>query len=45
MYLILQNNTEQQQPDLPKGPPVTVFVGNITDRAPDTLVRQILQVS
>ncbi|XP_055943656.1 RNA-binding protein 25-like isoform X2 [Argiope bruennichi] len=29
--------------DSPKGPPVTVFVGNITDRAPDNLVRQILQ--
>ena len=25
------------------GPSVTVFVGNITDRAPDNMVRQILQ--
>ncbi|XP_013775685.1 RNA-binding protein 25-like [Limulus polyphemus] len=28
---------------VPKGPPVTVFVGNITERASDLLVRQILQ--
>ncbi|GFY67867.1 RNA-binding protein 25 [Trichonephila inaurata madagascariensis] len=35
------NNLEHQES--PKGPPVTVFVGNITDRAPDNLVRQILQ--
>ena len=27
------------------GPSVTVFVGNITDRAPDNMVRQILQHS
>lgn len=25
------------------GPTVTVFVGNITDRAPDNMIRQILQ--
>lgn len=25
-----------------QGPPVTVFVGNITERAPDTMIRQIL---
>lgn len=25
------------------GPSVTVFVGNITDRAPDNMIRQILQ--
>ncbi|XP_017770263.1 PREDICTED: RNA-binding protein 25 isoform X2 [Nicrophorus vespilloides] len=25
-----------------QGPPVTVFVGNITEKAPDTMVRQIL---
>ncbi|XP_035228240.1 RNA-binding protein 25-like isoform X2 [Stegodyphus dumicola] len=40
-YRKYENHVEQ--PELPKGPPVTVFVGNITDRAPDTLVRQILQ--
>lgn len=28
--------------DIPKGPPVTVFVGNITDKAPDLMIRQIL---
>lgn len=39
-YRKYENNTEQE---VPKGPPVTVFVGNITDRAPDTLVRQVLQ--
>lgn len=29
-------------PDAPKGPPVTVFVGNITEKAPDLMIRQIL---
>lgn len=29
-------------PGQPTGPPVTVFVGNITERAPDILVRQML---
>lgn len=28
--------------DIPKGPPVTVFVGNITEKAPDLMIRQIL---
>ncbi|KAG8185834.1 hypothetical protein JTE90_024808 [Oedothorax gibbosus] len=40
-YRKYDNNVEHHEP--PKGPPVTVFVGNITDRAPDNLVRQILQ--
>ncbi|XP_015923436.1 RNA-binding protein 25 isoform X4 [Parasteatoda tepidariorum] len=40
MYKKYENHVEQE---VPKGPPVTVFVGNITDRAPDNLVRQILQ--
>ncbi|XP_067119805.1 RNA-binding protein 25 isoform X2 [Centruroides vittatus] len=31
------------QPQEPKGPPVTVFVGNITERASDSLIRQLLQ--
>uniref|UniRef100_A0A8D8R6G0 RNA-binding protein 25 n=1 Tax=Cacopsylla melanoneura TaxID=428564 RepID=A0A8D8R6G0_9HEMI len=29
--------------DIPKGPPVTLFVGNITERAPDPMIRHILQ--
>ena len=29
-------------PEVPAGPPVTVFVGNISEKATDTLVRQIL---
>lgn len=29
----------------PTGPMITVFVGNITERAPDMLVRQLLSVS
>lgn len=29
-------------PEIPKGPPVTVFVGNITEKAPDLMIRQIL---
>ncbi|XP_023231414.1 RNA-binding protein 25-like [Centruroides sculpturatus] len=33
------------QPQEPKGPPVTVFVGNITERASDSLIRQLLQVN
>ena len=28
--------------DIPTGPPVTVFVGNITERAPDAMVRHLL---
>jgi len=28
--------------DVPTGPPVTVFVGNITERAPDAMVRHLL---
>ncbi|GIY06696.1 hypothetical protein CDAR_578031 [Caerostris darwini] len=35
-----ENNVEHE---IPKGPPVTVFVGNITERASDNLIRQILQ--
>lgn len=34
-------NTSVSQ-DIPKGPPVTVFVGNITEKAPDLMIRQIL---
>lgn len=34
-------NTSASQ-DIPKGPPVTVFVGNITEKAPDLMIRQIL---
>ncbi|XP_026680966.1 RNA-binding protein 25 [Diaphorina citri] len=32
-----------QMLDIPKGPPVTLFVGNITERAPDPMIRHILQ--
>ncbi|CAG2053351.1 unnamed protein product [Timema podura] len=32
--------TKRQQE--PSGPPVTVFVGNITERAPDAMIRHIL---
>merc|ERR1719431_685842 len=28
--------------DIPTGPPVTVFVGNITERAPDAMIRHLL---
>jgi hypothetical protein len=28
--------------DVPNGPAVTVFVGNITERAPDSMVRHLL---
>lgn len=35
-YLSLQSETS-------KGPPVTVFVGNITERASDSMIRQMLQ--
>ena len=28
--------------DIPTGPAVTVFVGNITERAPDAMVRHLL---
>lgn len=28
--------------DVPKGPSVTVFVGNLTERAPDLMVRHML---
>merc|ERR1711970_256283 len=40
----IQNGIVQQQvPQEPQvGPPVTVFVGNISEKATDTLVRQIL---
>lgn len=37
----IENNFESQ--DTNRGPPVTVFVGNITERASDALIRQILQ--
>lgn len=33
------------QKDENKPPITTVFVGNISDRAPDTMIRQVLQVS
>ncbi|XP_054719030.1 RNA-binding protein 25-like [Uloborus diversus] len=42
-YKKYENHVESQPHEAPKGPPVTVFVGNITDRASDALVRQILQ--
>lgn len=35
-------STATPVPDIPKGPPVTVFVGNITEKAPDLMIRQIL---
>jgi hypothetical protein len=35
---------KMQQPVGEKHPTTTVFVGNIAERAPDTLIRQMLQV-
>ena len=39
-----QNNAfgKNNRPSDVQGPPVTVFVGNITDRAPDAMIRHIL---
>lgn len=43
-----QQQPQPPRPEAPKrreretGPPVTVFVGNIMDRAPDIMIRQIL---
>lgn len=45
---IRYSRPQMPRPDLLKrreresGPPVTVFVGNIMDRAPDIMIRQIL---
>lgn len=36
------STTNSVMADIPKGPSVTVFVGNITERAPDLMIRQIL---
>lgn len=42
---LVRRNQQQQQAheNTSKGPPVTVFVGNITERASDNLIRLILQ--
>lgn len=36
------NSFSKRQHVEPSGPPVTVFVGNITERAPDAMIRHIL---
>ena len=35
-------NSYSKRQNEPSGPPVTVFVGNITERAPDAMIRHIL---
>jgi len=35
-------NRQPRQQEATQGPPVTVFVGNITDKAPDAMIRHIL---
>ena len=39
LSLILEYDIFQ---DIPTGPAVTVFVGNITERAPDAMIRHLL---
>ena len=34
--------TGRPRRDIPSGPAVTIFVGNITERAPDAMVRHLL---
>lgn len=41
--LVRRNQQQAQHENTSKGPPVTVFVGNITERASDNLIRLILQ--
>lgn len=41
--LVRRNQQQQAHENTSKGPPVTVFVGNITERASDNLIRLILQ--
>lgn len=38
----LRPNSYSKRQHEPSGPPVTVFVGNITERAPDAMIRHIL---
>uniref|UniRef100_A0A131YC68 RNA-binding protein 25 n=1 Tax=Rhipicephalus appendiculatus TaxID=34631 RepID=A0A131YC68_RHIAP len=40
---LVRRNQQQAHENTSKGPPVTVFVGNITERASDNLIRLILQ--
>lgn len=38
----IRANSYSKRQHEPSGPPVTVFVGNITERAPDAMIRHIL---
>lgn len=40
---LVRRNQQSAQENQSKGPPVTVFVGNITERASDNLIRLVLQ--
>ena len=44
MFPGLQDPTQQRRPKPPPGSTITVFVGNITERASDMLIRQLLSV-